>query len=322
MSKLLADEHPQLFHYTSAAGLDGIIRSQTLWATHYAYLNDATEIRHFLEKQLPQIFYKTIRDLGYDDITASSEGKKHSNSISDTLLKSSTGNDPLAEPYLASFCTPKDGAMRVARHGLLSQWRAYGKDGGYALVFDTEILSNLLAETSSKYENTGHLFAGTVIYSSDDNQRFLNEFTEDLATMKKFLLNCLQDIDDDENLGKIFAAIMRCACRYKHWGFKEENEVRIIYIPNSKKVREFAKTDGIPINEMLRKQHIRSGANIPYVELLEGITSPTRPLPIRRVIVGPCADQERARRVRAVEILLEQQGVSAKVTASEIPYIG
>jgi hypothetical protein len=30
----------------------------------------------------------------------------------------------------------------VAEHGLLSQWRAYGKQGGYAVAFDTSRLSD------------------------------------------------------------------------------------------------------------------------------------------------------------------------------------
>jgi hypothetical protein len=43
----LAKEHPELFHYTGIAGLEGIIKSQTLRATHPAFLNDAMEFRAF-----------------------------------------------------------------------------------------------------------------------------------------------------------------------------------------------------------------------------------------------------------------------------------
>ena len=44
MTKTMVEEHPELFHYTSAADLQGLLRSQTLWATHAEYLNDAAEI--------------------------------------------------------------------------------------------------------------------------------------------------------------------------------------------------------------------------------------------------------------------------------------
>lgn len=38
-----------VWHYTTAAGLSGILRSQTLWATETAFLNDASEIDYGTE---------------------------------------------------------------------------------------------------------------------------------------------------------------------------------------------------------------------------------------------------------------------------------
>ena len=32
-----------LFHYTSLKGLHGIVTSESIWATHYMFLNDSTE---------------------------------------------------------------------------------------------------------------------------------------------------------------------------------------------------------------------------------------------------------------------------------------
>lgn len=318
----LADEHPQLFHYTSAAGLDGIIRSQTLRATHYAYLNDTEEIRHFLKKKLPEIFEKIILSLGVEAKEACRLGKQIAESLQDKLLNSTTDMEPLAEPYITSFCTIEKGDDCVDKHGLLSQWRGYGKDGGYALVFDTKNLSELLTEFSGKNENCGDLFGGNVVYSNDSDQIFSKEFEADQTTMETFLSSHLQGADDDGNLENIFIAIMRCACRYKHWGFKEENEVRLIFIPHNKETREYARREGIAINHIQQKQYVRFGTSIPFVDLLEGITSATRSLPIQRVIVGPCAEHERARRVRAVEILLHQHDIDAKVSASDIPFVG
>ena len=38
------DDLPEdLYHYTDAGGLHGILKSNTLWATHAAYLNDSQE---------------------------------------------------------------------------------------------------------------------------------------------------------------------------------------------------------------------------------------------------------------------------------------
>jgi hypothetical protein len=38
--------HPELHHYTSLAGAEGIFQSNTLWATHFQSLNDQSEVTH------------------------------------------------------------------------------------------------------------------------------------------------------------------------------------------------------------------------------------------------------------------------------------
>jgi len=43
------DRSSLLYHYTSAQGLEGIVRTQSLWATDTAFLNDTTEIRYAAE---------------------------------------------------------------------------------------------------------------------------------------------------------------------------------------------------------------------------------------------------------------------------------
>ena len=47
--------HPRLYHYTSRAGLEGIVRSRTLWATYYRSLNDSSEIIHLKEPFIASI---------------------------------------------------------------------------------------------------------------------------------------------------------------------------------------------------------------------------------------------------------------------------
>jgi hypothetical protein len=38
--------HPELHHYTNAGGLEGIIKSNTIRATHFCDLNDSSEVTH------------------------------------------------------------------------------------------------------------------------------------------------------------------------------------------------------------------------------------------------------------------------------------
>ena len=43
------EEHAQIVHYTDQAGLEGILTSQALHATHYDYLNDTSELKRMEE---------------------------------------------------------------------------------------------------------------------------------------------------------------------------------------------------------------------------------------------------------------------------------
>ena len=61
MPKLLEEEHPELYHYTSISGLEGILKSQMLRATHAAYLNDTTELSAFKER-LPGILAPAVEN--------------------------------------------------------------------------------------------------------------------------------------------------------------------------------------------------------------------------------------------------------------------
>jgi len=39
-----ARTYPELHHYTSFAGISGILESQTIWATQFSHLNDSSEV--------------------------------------------------------------------------------------------------------------------------------------------------------------------------------------------------------------------------------------------------------------------------------------
>ena len=283
MQKLLAEEHPELFHYTNATGLAGIIQSQTLWATHYAYLNDSEEMQHFHKNRLPNLLQNGA-DKGLDELIAENPGKQLIDKekiiegyvqatltdLENILWNNRDDKVPLAEPYVTSFCSTKDKDERIKNHGLLSQWRGYGRDGGYAIVFDTVCLLLLLEEARAKWENSGYLFLEDIVYSSDDSDSFV-KFKQELIEIEDFSLNRFRGREKSNNSENLFSALMKCACLYKHWGFKEENEVRIVAIPhptNNRKFCEFAeKTYGKTFQEILRKHYLRSDTLVPYIDL-------------------------------------------------------
>ncbi len=77
------------------------------------------------------------------------------------------GNDkypPIAEPYITSFCAAESGSEHD--HGLLSQWRGYGGDGGYVIGFHTLGIEKLLEKEVGKWQY-GFLQGGDVLIPDD-----------------------------------------------------------------------------------------------------------------------------------------------------------
>jgi len=324
--------HPELFHYTGIRGLEGIVTKQTLWATHAAFLSDVAEIRAFQDR-LPEILRPgvtsgveaRIRAVPAAQALVEEMGGK-AKAIEEILagiangmyraLLGTEGTEPFAEFYIASFCTAA--AEDIAQHGLLSQWRGYGQEGGYAIAFDTSRLELLLKEEAEKWQYD--LLGGDVIYSSDPD-KIREELGEDLDVLAASIAEFLSTAGAPKLLGSTYYPLVRCACRYKHWGFHEEKEVRIVGVLQNRGVFAAEKTRGLVATEKPRKAFLRSGTAVPCIHLFEEITHlPDKPLPITRIIVGPHRDKDKRR--RAVEILLDQHHLDVPVSVSDIPYVG
>jgi hypothetical protein len=139
--------HPELFHYTSAVGLGGILRSQSLWGTHWQYLNDASELQYFSER-FPSLLKaarialaeELVRNrAGFKEWAESQGGIEYlvdaeAQELVRVFQESVVSPDPtqqIFEFYVTSFCTPEGSFEEVRKHGLISMWRCYG-NGGYA----------------------------------------------------------------------------------------------------------------------------------------------------------------------------------------------
>jgi len=334
MAKLLSDEVPEIYHYTTITGLKGIIESQTLWATHYAYLNDTEEIIHFksqlsiiLEPVVKAGLVELVRQAPTNQSMIDQHGgiEKICDEIPNVILRVSykvllgdKTNPSLAEPYVVSFCTP--GNNREKEHGLLSQWRGYGEDGGYVVAFGTKKIEQLLVMEGDKW-GYDELFGGDIVYSSSGEAKIHEEFGQYLDDIKNGVKELFSIRPNEQALDKLYSPIVRCSCRYKHWGFEEEKEVRIVAIPLSPEVRRMAQAEDRTLKPEKPKKHfVRRGLAVPYIDLFENISiSSGKRLPITRIIVGPHPEKDKRR--KAVKILLQQHGIEAPVSVSAIPYL-
>lgn len=329
MRKSVVENYPQLWHYTTALGLHGILTSQQLWATDIRYLNDAEELTGFFDRKLLHLLQEGIRK-GISEALKTTEGlifvsaaggpevleKDFSNQLLDSLRKVTMR----LEVYVTSFCSTP--LASDSEDGLLSQWRGYGPDGGYAIVFDTQGLDELLVDEQRRYS---HSFAhwGDVDYFDGDTSATRVGHAEALdweADIRKTVASIVLNQNLHPTAEALFEPIIGLSTRHKHRGFREESEVRISALTSNDEIIREVRTAG----ENREKKPVyftpRGGLLVPHIALFERPTGEAAKLPIRKIIVGP--HPEKLKRQKAVEMLLGQLGIDAEVVPSDIPYLG
>ena len=325
--KKTSEVYSKLYHYTTWEGLLGILESQTLWATNYKFLNDYSEILLFREKLIPLI-QPLVRN-AYEELIKQHpqvEQKVKAYGGIDQVVKNNVEKLVDAqysalgdEIYILSFCG-QHGDPKVNRNGLLSQWRGYGTGGGAALVFDTKKLEGILKQEANKYQYNAGLIAD-IVYS-DDEQKLKEELSEELAKLadvvKMFLNSYKLSHQANPDASEGYIPFVQCVSRYKHYGFREENEVRIVALPAviNKEFLKFAETKAAVLKpEKERKFRNKNGHKIPYIELFD---SSDIVLPIEQIIVGPHKEKDQ----RATILREKLKDTKIKITCSKIPFVG
>lgn len=320
----LSEVYEKLFHYTTWDGLMGIIKNQTLWATHYKFLNDFTEIVFFRDKLIEllvphvlEIYKKTIaQSFENEDTINQAGGLKYRAQIDterfiDTMYRI-TGNDI----YILSFCGQYEDSY-INQNGLLSQWRAYGIDGGFALIFDTKKLETIFAKEVTKFSYSS-IILSEIIYSNNE-KKFKEELSDDISKIAKMVDLLHNNVKEEvflKEAEKAYAPFMHCISSYKHRGFSEENEVRAVVLPTNidEGYLELAEKEGIaPQPEKVIKFRRNNDHSIPYIELFD---SKDIELPIEKIIVGPHKDKE----TRAATLRTMFRKTKIEITCSDIPY--
>lgn len=318
-------KYPELYHFTTGAGLQGVLRDCRLHSTHIEFLNDASEKiallgSALLESEIVRITTTYPRP---------KEWPPQFRDLSETELQNrlreifKTAVEGIAEIYVTSLSIPHSS---WGNNGLLSQWRGYGQDGGYAIVFDTEGLQHLIGKEHDIYKHE-YIDVNPVRYLEDSDaddgtfgivMAMEGLMFEDEAELNKLLGG--PDIaasDHDRSLeihlGRYLLRIY--ASLHKNSGFMEEREARIVTVP-----RQSAGSGEKGFKTKVRKFKEKAGLLVPYIELFDELSSGVK-LPIKRIIVGPHPDQKK--RERSVRLLLEELEITVEdVVLSKIPYIG
>lgn len=310
--------HPKLFHYTSVDAFRNILKTQTLWASHYKTLNDKSELTHFenfISDGIGKILPELKRHFPGNYLTTDNEEIKRE-------LVRILYSDPVIQrnwrkhfdPYITSFCTheyPDQGEMNYVReNGLLSQWISYGGTAGCMIVFDTRKINALLNQESEEYLINTDIFK--VVYMKNTDVK-IDEFPEFYNILLKMCKSTIKQDIDKETFRRFLYESVNIKERLKHVAFSAENEVRmsVSLFNDNKTIREID-PDGTKIQKEVCYR-MKGNIPVPYITLFGA----PKKLPIEKVIVGPNLEQQRI--VDAIQSMCEPSGI--EVTCSSTPYI-
>lgn len=274
-----------LFHYTNSAGLRGIVQHKKIWATHYRFLNDASEIDYGL----------FVLGAVIDQLKA-----KHKDALSLSFLESLLRTADMFEEidcYIACFCCKDD---------LLHQWRDYAGSGGYAIGFRGSALTEA-SGYADKPEPAFHL--RKVIYDLKVQSELIRRTLEwTIVEIKRFSVGLPSDeIEHLVQGGSIKAQmhILEFLTMFKHSSFEAEHEWRLCHLTHNTTTSHIQFRDG------------QFGLT-PFVELAP-LNSASKKLPIDLITHAPTKDANNVR--FALRALLRTSGFGdeVKVKGSEIP---
>jgi hypothetical protein len=187
-----------LYHYTSAAGLQGIIASKSIWATDHRFLNDPSEFTYGWA-----IVFAALK-------RRKTELDKLSDEVWNTiglLQQHSERHGVFA--FVGSLTSEGD---------LLSQWRGYGGGKGFAIGFNEDwLLQNAMAQGFDIHP---------VVYAPEEQRRA----ADNVVTLLLGLLAEAEPAKNFEILGQWWKHALKVSLVLKDRNFGEERERRLVWI--------------------------------------------------------------------------------------------
>lgn len=319
----------ELFHYTSAAGMEGIISGNEIHASNINFLNDYSEGQLLVDGMFQRIYSETLGQFKeiWPNIANRSEieclgspeefVRNHVNTLRQAVESSSQDHFPT---FVAPFCVhKKDTEMR---NGLLSQWRGYGADGGMCLVFERAKIEKASGQENLSGKGICLFKSATYIAKRDDIEALVDKLNLDIIASslnQYFLQPANNPISYFKEIESTIRPLTEIAPFLKDETFVEEQEHRLAFAAFSQSMFSYlADNDAVGNTEKKKTRFKMSkGRLTPYVSLLEGSMRNS----LLEVIVGPGKNQYQ--NYIAAKMLLKELGVeNAFVRHSKIPFEG
>jgi len=274
-----SEEDIKLYHYTTARGIEGIISKREIWSTDIESMNDTKEIKYgveVIEEEIKSAKERYEGDRLVSEVFLSSIEKELENLARDRY-----------SIFVTCFCREGD---------LLSQWRGYAdRGGGYSIEFKFN-------DSTTMVDINGNLKKPNlrrVLYDREEQKRIAGTLINAICEICSTFPSLERDNPDKEDLWSSVASyvsktLIDFAVSFKHEGFKEEKEWRL--------VRAIKREE---VNENVVNFRINGGLVVPYVttELIETSNNGANIFPVTGAVWGPSHDDNRAR--RSLELFVE-----------------
>lgn len=274
-----------LYHYTNAAGLEGVLKSGLLWATDYRFLNDATKLAH------TNAIINEVSRLRSKNTAANSLARRLYGRV-DEVQEIDNKEDRI---FVYSLSEEADS---------LSQWRGYAEEGrGFTIGFSGESLRNQASKPNAEFG------LRQVEYDHDIQRAKLEKASSEVEN--RLRSNSRQrGVDRDQIIEQAASAINTIAVELgtanKHKSFASEREWRLVSFVYDPKTEIKVRARGAELAPYIHiKAHEKSGPR-------------TGRLPIVRIGVGPGFPANNQR--EAVESLCLQYGYDVEIYAADTPF--
>lgn len=184
----------KIYHYTDIYGLRGLIIDKKMWLGNLRQMNDSQEEFYFMQ-HLKEAVLNTKREITPEQLKAL-----------ESLFNLETEKLKTAPAYVACFSRLKDDA---------SQWERYADKGtGFCIEFNTCKFNEFMK---------GSMFLQPVYYINSMESH----------THVKNLVHYLEynSIPSFSNINSLMSNVRACASSYKHPSFAQEEEIRLILLP-------------------------------------------------------------------------------------------
>jgi len=304
----------ELWHYTTMAGLEGILTSGSVWATEAHYTTDESEFVHAREGATR--YLNALTPETKSEHLAKASGLE----IINEEFENGSLSENQTEVFVASFSSAKD---------LKSQWTGYANNGtGVSIAFD---LRNVRPPNQLGYAVT----LAPCIYEQAESERLLERALAHFMETTKKLYENKEDLqwvgrklkdwklvdrvyglefneaafkaaDDQQTKEELRIALamtkfdlLRLASHCKNPFYSEEHEWRLS-LPHTK---------GQPLTN-ITIQHRGTDHNIPYIA--HNLFSER--LPITQVMLGPSCES-----CEAIQEMLQKYGYDTPIVRSTGP---